>query len=147
MQRLAVLVVVAALAASCSTLAPTPPPTGRPVLGISNATPLAVTLFVNGQSLGTANPGVAMPPIDFGNLPPLPWSVEARSPTGRVLTMMHVDPGSVSATTVPNSGLATSGTIGRVNLSCGRITIWAGYSPPSAPVPASPAGAPGDCAP
>jgi hypothetical protein len=37
--------------------------------------------------------------------------------------------------------------MGRVDLSCGRLTIWAGDYPPSGPVYIKPAGSPGDCDP
>jgi hypothetical protein len=119
---------------------------GRPVVGIANGTTLVVTLFVNGKNVGTASPEVGLEPIDFAILPALPWTVEVRSPTGRVLTSMNVKAGDVAGNDA-NGNLATSGTMGRVDLSCGRITIWAGYSQPSGPVPPSPAGSPGDCAP
>ena len=119
---------------------------GRPVVGIANGTTLVVTLFVNGKDVGTATPGVGMEPIDFSSLPALPWTVEARSPSSRVLTSMNVKVGDVTAGNGANDNLATGGTLGRVDLSCGRITIWAGYFQPSGPVPPSPAGSPGDCA-
>jgi hypothetical protein len=134
------LVVVLASLAGCAT-SPSPTPTaqvGAPVLGISNGTALPVTLFVNGQAVGTATPGVAMPTIAFASLPALPWTVEARSPSGRVLASMQVAAGSVTS---------TSGTLGRVDLSCGRLTIWAGYHEPSGPPPAPSPGSSGDCAP
>ena len=139
--------------ASCAGSAPTYPTVeggqfgGRPVLGISNGTSLTVTLFVNGTSVGSAAPGAGMEPIDFKDLPAMPWSVEARSEAGRVLTSMTVTTGDVTAGREAGANLATSGTMGRVDLSCGRITIWAGYSQPSGPAPVASAGSPGDCAP
>ena len=117
---------------------------GRAVLGISNGTPLAVPLFVNDQAVGTAIQGAAFEPLDFASLPPQPWTVEARAPSERVLTSMEVRPDSVP---VRDGGVTFTGTFGRVDLSCGRITIWAGYFQPSGPVPASPAGTAGDCEP
>ena len=145
-------VAIAAVIAACTTIAPSPNPSaesiaGRPVLGIENGTTLVVGLFVNGQRVGESRPGAGLAPIDFADLPALPWTVEARSPSGRVLTTMLVEPGFVAISTDPAGNLGTSGTIGRVDLSCGRVTIWAGYFPPSGPQPASPAGSPGDCAP
>jgi hypothetical protein len=146
------LLLAVALLASCTILPPNPPSTGagaggRPMLGISNGTPLAVALTVNGKEVGTATRGAPLAPIEFADLPPFPWTVEARSPSGRVLTTMEVKDGYVTAGTDPNGNLGTSGTMGRVDLSCGRITIWAGYSPPSGPPPPAVAGSPGDCAP
>jgi hypothetical protein len=150
-------VAVAACSGPIAQPSPTPAPSastspigqfgGRRVLAIENGTPIAVTLVVNGVAIGTAEPGIVFPEIDFASLPALPWTVEARSPSGRVLTSMHVGPDSVTTTTDPNGNVATTGTIGRVDLSCGRITIYAGYDAPSGPVPPSPAGSPGDCVP
>ncbi len=136
------MLVVAFALAACGAA-----PSKAPTLGISNGTPLVVTLFVNGTAVGTANPGIALTPLDFASLPALPWAVEARSASGRVLTSMQVAVDSVTATTDSGGNVSTSGAIGRVDLSCGRLTIWAGYSPPSGPVPPSPAGSPGDCVP
>lgn len=155
MKRLLFGLLVGVLVADCGGPALTPTPStstvgqsgGTAVLAISNGTTLPVTLFLNGRALGTATPGVGMPPIDFATLPPLPWTVEARSPSGRVLTSMTVLTGNVWATTDPAGNVETNGAMGRVDLSCGRLTIWAGYNAPSGPVPPSPAGTAGDCAP
>jgi hypothetical protein len=121
------------------------PPTTRPQLGISNGTALTVTLVVNGQNVGEVLPGGAAPSIDPGDLPALPWSVEARSPSGRVLTSMAVEPGDVGSRSRPDGGTESSGTFGRVDLSCGRLTIWAGDFPPSGPPPPPSPGTNGDC--
>jgi hypothetical protein len=121
---------------------------GRPVVGLSNGSSLVVTLVLNGEAVGSASPEAGMEPIDFAKLPPLPWTIEARSASGRVLTSMTVNAGDVTADSDSSGGLSSSkGTMGRVDLSCGRITIWAGYSQPSGPFPPSPAGSPGDCEP
>ena len=82
---------------------------GRAVLGISNGTPLAVTLFVNDQAVGTAIQGAAFEPLDFASLPPQPWTVEARAPSGRVLTSMEVR---------PDAGLTLNSESGRIIRSC-----------------------------
>jgi len=148
--RLGSLFIAAGLA-GCTTITPSQTPvvaTARgPVLGIENGTTLTVELFVNGRSVGESRPGVGLSPVDFGSLPALPWTVEARSPSGRVLTSMTVEPGVVAISTDPAGNLGSSGTFGRVDLSCGRITIWAGYNAPSGPAPDPSGGSPGDCAP
>jgi hypothetical protein len=123
--------------------APTP---SRPNLGIANGTALTVTLVVNGQPIGEYKPG-GDPFVDVSSLPPLPWDVEARSPTGRVLTSMHVEPGQVSSTHGSDGAVEQSGVLGRVDLSCGRLSIWAGDFTPSGPVPYPSVGWPGDCEP
>jgi hypothetical protein len=60
---------------------------------------------------------------------------------------MQVVPGQVSTTTTPNGGIQHSGAMGRVDLSCGRLTIWAGDIQPSGPAPNPSPGTPGDCEP
>ncbi len=116
-------------------------------LGISNGTTLAVTLVVNGASVGVFPAGGPQPTIDIATLPPLPWDVEARSASRRVLTSMHVESKDIR-TTVRSSGVVeTTGAMARVDLSCGSLRIWAGDIVPSGPIPASPPGTPGDCEP
>jgi tetrahydromethanopterin S-methyltransferase subunit F len=116
-------------------------------LGISNGTTLEVTLFVNGERVADYPPGGPQPSIDSSSLPALPWIVEARSPSGRVLTSMQVKSGDVQTTALPNGGVGHSGDFARVDLSCGRLTIWAGDIEPSGPAPNPSSGSPGDCAP
>jgi hypothetical protein len=142
--------VVAALAivlAGCAASGPSSPnPSARPKLGVSNGTTLTVAIFVNGGRLADVPPGGPERPLDVDSLPPLPWTVEARSPSGRVLTSMAVKPGDVTTSSSPG-GNEETGAMGRVDLSCGRLTIWAGDVLPLGPAPASPPGSPGDCVP
>lgn len=138
----AFLALLALLPAACL---PTMTPS-RPNLGISNGTTLTVTLVVNGEPIGEYKPG-GDPFIDVSSLPLLPWDVEARSPTGRVLTSMHVELGQVSSTTGAGGVVEQRGVLGRVDLSCGRLSIWAGDVQPSGPAPIPSAGRPGDCEP
>jgi hypothetical protein len=136
-------------------LSPSPSPSPSPTLsprvhlGISNSTTLDVTLFVNGQRIADyPSGGGQLPAIDDAALPPLPWDVEVRSPSGRVLLSMRVEEGQVSSAT-DAGGLGTHiGRTGVVDLSCGRLMIWAGDFIPTGggPPPPSP-GTPGDCAP
>jgi hypothetical protein len=114
----------------------------RPPLVVSNMTTLTVTLVVNGQPVGTYPPGQSVPDVDVTMLPPLPWAVEARSSSGKVLTSMQVTLAEVQSVDPHAHTVA----MGRVDLSCGRLTIFAGMAP-SGPVPPSPPGSPGDCAP
>lgn len=119
----------------------------RPALHVSNGTTMDVTLFVNGVPVGVFPSGGPPPEIDTTGLNPVPWVVEARSASGRVLTSMNVEPGQVWTTTRPDGGMSTRSTMGRVDLSCGRLTIWAGDGTPSGPPPAENPGQPGDCVP
>jgi len=138
----AVAVGLSCLLLAACTATPTPE-SQRPYLGVSNGTTLAVTLAVNGQRVAVFPPGGPEPSIDLTALPPLPWSVQALSPSGRVLTSMQVQPGEIEG---PDSAVHTI-PMGRVDLSCGRVTIWAGDYAPSGPAPMGSPGTPGDCAP
>jgi hypothetical protein len=119
-------------------------PTPAPGLSIANGTTLTVTLLVNGTLVGTFAPGVERDPIPAAGLPALPWQVEARSPSGRLLASVTVRPGDVWATTGPSGQGEMKGDGVRVDLSCGRLDIWSG-PPLIGPAPGT--GSPGDCAP
>jgi hypothetical protein len=137
-------VLMAIVLAGCSGTAS---PATRPSLGVSNGTTLTVTLVVNGQRVADFPAGAPQPTIDMAALPPLPWEVEARSSSGRVLTSMNVQPGQVHTGRAPGGAVEHTGTMGRADLSCGRLTIWAGDVAPSGPAPPDSPGTPGDCTP
>lgn len=123
-------------------------PSATPVhLGVSNGTALTVTLVVNGTKIADFPANNPQPTVDPRTLPPLPWHVEARSPSGRILTSMDVGVGTVWTTSDPQGNAMSRGAMGRVDLSCGRLTIWAGDFEPSGPAPAASPGLPGDCVP
>lgn len=110
-------------------------------LNIDNGTTLTLSVEVNGS-------GVArVPPQTFfevnRSLPEMPWTVTARTPSGRVVLELLVDESSISATTAPDGHTSISGAGTRVDLSCGRLDIWVG-APLLGPPPGS--GTPGDCA-
>ena len=106
-----------------------------------------MSVFVNGVRVGDYLPGGPQPTFDVAALPVLPWTVEARSPSGRVLTSMRVQAKDIWTTARPGGAIESSGAGARVDLSCGSLRIWAGDIMPSGPIPASPAGSPGDCEP
>jgi hypothetical protein len=127
------------LVAACS-----PAPTGDAHdLVVSNETTLAVTLAVNGRVVRSIQPH-AQDTILVRDLPAQPWLVEARAPSGRVLTSLTVRPGDVWETSMPDGSTQMKGDAVRVDLSCGRLDIWSG-PPLLGPAPAP--GKPGDCAP
>ncbi len=114
-------------------------------LSISNGTTLTVTLVVDGIVVRTVAPSTGADPIPASALPALPWVVEARSPSGRVLTSMTVKAGAVWQVAAPVEGGSESKGVGaRADLSCGRLDIWSG-PPMIGPAPGP--GSPGDCAP
>ena len=113
-------------------------------LQIDNGTTLAVTVVVNGQVVRDVGPSIGPIEISPAILPAPPWSVEVRSPSGRVLLDLTVRPQDVMRTTGPSGLVALKGAAARVDLSCGRLDVWVG--PPLAGPPPEP-GTPGDCAP
>ena len=114
-------------------------------LSIGNWTTIPVTLVVNGAAVETIPAGGYEDPIK-ASLPAMPWNVETRSPSGRVLSTLVVHQGDYWMTSVPNGGTEIKGDAARVDLSCGRIDVW--YGPPLlGPVPDPSASyPPGDCA-
>jgi hypothetical protein len=118
---------------------------GPVMLGISNGTSMTVGLFLNGAAEGTYGPQSGIQ-ISAATLSALPWDLEARTTSGRVLTSMHVTSDELQSTV--QAGVTTySGALARVDLSCGSLRVWAGGSAPSGPVPDPSAGQPGDCRP
>lgn len=118
-------------------------PSGTPMtLSIANYTTISVTLVVDGKVIETVPAGGYEDPIK-ADLPGLPWNVETRSPSGRVLSSMTVHAGDVWQTTEPNGNAGAKGDAVRVDLSCGRVDVWSG--PPLLGPPPGP-GQSGDCA-
>ena len=132
--RANVLVLIIAAAVACA-----PSPSGiAHDLVVSNQTTLTVTVAVNGGALRTVQPHT-QETLLVKDLPAQPWVVEARTPSGRVLSSMTVRPGDVW-----ESGNEMKGDAIRVDLSCGRLDMWSG---PPLLGPAPGPGAPGDCTP
>lgn len=105
-------------------------------LAVSNETTIPVTLVVTGTAIETIQPGGYEDPVTAA-LPALPWSVETRSPSGRVLSRMTVNAGDVVYTTPDTDGHSSAkGDAVRVDLPCGRLDIWSG--PPMLGLPFSP---------
>jgi len=138
------LACLAILAQACSTAQLVASPTGdRLPLSISNGTSIAVTLVVNGSPIETVPAGAYEDPVK-AILPPLPWSIETRSPSGHVLSRLTVQAGDVIYTTPdPNGRSSARGDGVRVDLSCGRLDVWSG---PPMLGPVFIPGPSGDCA-
>ena len=150
--RAAVLAVMLAGCSPPSSLAPggpTPPPGAVAVpadqmdLGINNGTTLKVSLVVNGTVVRQVDPGQA-PVLAAAQLPTLPWTVEVRSPSGRVLVGMTVRAGDLWTRDNADGSSEAKAAGARVDLSCGRIDIWS-LIQMGGPAPGP--GVPGDCAP
>ncbi len=128
---------------------PTPPPGAIVVpanqmdLGINNGTTLKVSLVVNGIVVRQVDPGQA-PVLDAGQLPALPWAVEVRSPSDRVLVGMTVRSGDLWTRDNADGSSEAKAAGARVDLSCGRIDIWS-LIQMGGPAPGP--GVPGDCDP
>jgi len=115
-------VVVAVVVSACSSALPTPTSNvalapGRDSFSVANGTTVPVAIAVNGTVVETVPAGATEDPIK-GSVPPRPWTVEARSPSGRVLATM-----TVAASDYLSS---TSGKVGSADLACGRLVLWAG---------------------
>jgi hypothetical protein len=117
------------------------PLSGSIGLGVVNATSLQVSLVVNGTVIKSFAPGGADKAIYVSALPSLPWAVEARTSSGRVLATMNVTAGDLQ----PESGITAHGTESGIGLSCGQLYMWSGPTEPSWPAPQP--GSPGDCLP
>lgn len=117
MRRSALLVVFAMAACAVS---PSIQPTTN--LGIENFTTVPLTLFVNGNPVAAITPGGVQPSVDRASLPPLPWTVEARTDSGLVLGQMLTGPYRVNDTVSEVFDVA-----------CGTITVWTGESAPPSP--------------
>jgi len=110
-------------------------------LQVNNGTRLAVTVLVNGRVIRTVEPrGVAEIPPE--GLPPVPWNVELRSPSGRLLLDLVVRPEMVTRATGTGGQVSLTGAAARVDLSCGRLDVWVG---PPLLGPSPEPGHPGDC--
>jgi len=134
-------VLVVALVVGCTAVSPQATDQPAHDLVVSNQTTLLVALAVNGTVVRSVAPHtqVTVQPTD---LPGLPWAVEARTSSGRVLSSMTVRAGDVWETHTPDGGGQAKGDAIRVDLSCGRLDMWSG--PPLAGPPQGP-GKPGDC--
>jgi len=103
-----------------------PTPTAQPRdLIVDNQTTLAITLAVNGVVVRTIQ-AHKQEAVLVSDLPPQPWLVEARTPSGRILSSMSVRPGDVWETRAPDGSTQMKGDAVRVDLSCGRLDMWSG---------------------
>lgn len=141
--------VLVLLLTACGASSPAAPgdastvPADEMSLGIQNGTSLDVALVVNGQLVGVY-PASSGEEIPAAQLPALPWDVEARTATGRVLVELPVHEGDVWSRDNTGGGTESSGVGVRVDLSCGRLDVWSG-PPMIGPAPGP--GSPGDCDP
>jgi hypothetical protein len=140
------IVPLAGLLGACGLIPGLGAPPARPVgVEVSNGTDLEVALVVNGKDTWIVPAHGQTPgPITAEILGPMPWTVDARTSTGRLLTSMVVHDGDVQHVDLGNGRSSSRSVLARVDLSCGRLDMWAG-TPASGPVPGP--GVPGDCVP
>jgi len=139
--RAAVQVVIAVIAVACGPIAPLPVNGALPGdfdIHVENGTILVVSIFVNDE-IAVVVPGRSDDTLFANQLPALPWRVEARSASGRVLTSVDV-----RADSVQRHGNEIQTTGARLDLSCGRLDIYIA-TPLMGPMPGP--GVPGDCHP
>lgn len=147
---LAATVALACLLGACSLLPSmvpsiAPPGAGPVGVEVSNATTLPITIVVNGVAARNVGPGDEVrEPMTADVLGPMPWKVEARTASGRVLLSFTVHDGDVIYKDFGDGHSSAQGDGARVDLSCGRLDVWAG-PPMIGPIPGP--GTPGDCAP
>ena len=115
-----------------------PVPDAEMSLTANNQSDRALELFVNGGKIADVS-AKSQPTFKAQDLPPLPWTAELRLPTGRTLLTLTVTSGSVVRTANGSQGVGT-----RIDLSCGRIELYA-VVPLGGPAQGS--GRPGDCGP
>jgi hypothetical protein len=115
------IALIATLAVGCGGIAP------DYTIHVSNSTTLNVTVAVNGAIVGVVAPKIdgSFPP---NGLPPLPWNVEARSASGRLLVALPVAVGSVTDSSGPNGESTYTAPGARIDLSCGRLDLYVGVS-------------------
>ena len=103
-----------------------------PALSVANGATVPVAVVVNGTLVETVEALTTEDPIHV-TLPVLPWTVEARSPSGRVLATLTVS--------AADYGSSTSGKFARADLACGRLDVWSGprvLGPAFSPDPSKP---------
>lgn len=146
----ALVIALSCLLGACSLLQSmlpsiAPPGAGAVGVEVSNATTLPITIVVNGVVARNVGPGDDVrEPMTAAVLGPMPWNVVARTPSGRVLLSFTVNDGDVVYQDLGSGQSSARGVGGRVDLSCGRLDVWAG---PPILGPAPGPGVPGDCAP
>jgi hypothetical protein len=141
------LLAVAGCVAPATTVSTAPATTVSPDpigLGVVNSTDLRVSLVVNSTVIENLAPHSADMTIHMNALPPLPWVVQARTSSGRVLATMTVGPGDVQGPAA--IGEVHWGKEAGAELSCGQVYLWTGASEPIWPAP-NESGSPGDCVP
>jgi hypothetical protein len=131
------LLLAVALVAACSA-APAPRIDPHDV-GVKNETTMTVSLVVNGTGFGVFAPHSTSTVLVRSAFP---WNVVAKTAGGRTLVRMTVQQGDIQPPPNPG-GDEQSSIAGRVNLSCGELSIFAGDVPPAGAAPGT--GSPGDC--
>lgn len=145
----AAIAVMSTAAGACGAPAKESLATPSPVAGfgsdlsVDNASDLPVQILVNGQVVGIG-PARRLTTFPGNLLPAMPWTVEARSPSGRLVLALDVQADDISRTVAPDGHSSLQGAGNRVDLSCGRLDLWVGV-PMLGPAPGP--GVPGDCVP
>jgi hypothetical protein len=130
-----IIVLLALILAACSPGAPVA--SAATDLHVQNSTTLMITIVVNGGAGVSVAPGVLA--TAFADLPPLPWTVEAQTESGRTLATMFIGGAQDVMPVGVASGLEVIGSSAAFPLSCGSITMWVGPAPadPAEPSPDS----------
>jgi len=130
-----IVLLLALVVAACSPAAPVA--SAATDLHVQNSTTVMLTIVVNGRPGVRVAPGVLA--TGFADLPVLPWTVEARTESGRTLATMFVGDAQDTMPADVDSGVEVIGSSAAFPLSCGSLTMWTGPDPvaDSEPTPAS----------
>ena len=118
-------------------------PPAQMSVGIGNETSIAVRLTVNGTVVRIVEPGDRAD-VPASGLPSLPWLVQLRTSSGRVLLEMTAREGDEWQRRNADGSFEQHGDTERVRLSCGWLELYA-VSAIEGPPAGSPV--PGDCDP
>jgi hypothetical protein len=143
--RILVAVLGAVVLGGCTSLGSVP--SSDYDVTVVNGTLLDLRIRLNGvfrEGVSAAESSTTVPAARLGTLP---WRLEAVTSSGRVIADMTVAPGSVGCVEGPERSRSRSGVVRVVDLSCGRLVIYAAPEAPPLPAPVPGAGAPGDCDP
>jgi hypothetical protein len=104
----------------------------EPIVHVANTMTLTLSMTVNGRDAGSAA-AMASTVVDAREFGQAPWTIVARTSSGRELLTLELAANSAYYTTgdYPHSAF---GPFSRLDLSCGRLDLWVG-SPAAGPMP------------
>ena len=139
--------VAAVVLVASATAVPSPTASLRVRVGVSSGTTMALSVALNGQHLGDISPTDTAAAFGPASLPQLPWDIEVRSTSGKVLVSMTVQVQDVLSTALPGGGQVVTQRFERVDTTCGQLMVWTGEVEPSVADLPAPRSSVGPCNP